>query len=69
MINKEAVTMADLKFAPKGGMCANCVNSLRLCDHLPFDQMKVVGRCKVSLIKIVACTEYAKTINKHGDSK
>ena len=56
--------MSELNFAPKGGMCVNCVYSRRICDHLPFHKMKVVDRCKVSLIKIVACTEYIKRIKQ-----
>ena len=49
-------------FAPKGGMCVNCIHSRRHCDHLPFYKMKVIERCKVSLIKIVACTDYVKRV-------
>lgn len=52
--------MSNLNFAPKGGMCVNCVLSKRKCDHLPFHEMKVIGRCNVSLIKIVVCSEYLK---------
>ena len=50
----------SIKFAPKGGMCANCINAERKCDHLPFHKMKVISKCKVSAIKIVACNEYKK---------
>ena len=54
--------MSRDNFAPKGGMCVNCIYSRRRCDHLPFYKMKVVDRCKVSLIRIVACNDYVKRV-------
>ena len=46
------------EFAPKGGMCMNCIFINRKCDHLSFSKMMVIEKCKSSLIKIVKCDEF-----------
>lgn len=49
-------------YAPKGGMCVKCAHSKRKCDHLEFHNMKVIERCKVSLVKIVKCSEFERKL-------
>lgn len=44
---------------PKGGLCANCVNAPRSCDHLDFSSMKVVGVYPDG-VKAVKCTDYER---------
>ncbi len=51
-------------FAPKGGMCANCVFKRMDCDYLPFHKMQVIEHCKISNYKIVKCDKYQKSGNK-----
>jgi hypothetical protein len=50
--------MNNQGYCPTGAKCRTCVFKMRDCDSLPFHKMKVVERCKVSLIKMVDCSEY-----------
>lgn len=52
--------MTELRYRPKGGMCANCRHVLtRDCSDLPFYRMPVIeSDGKAATVK---CTEYSKT--------
>ncbi|CTQ75951.1 hypothetical protein LAX5112_04421 [Roseibium alexandrii] len=44
---------------PKGGLCANCIHSVRICSHLDFTSMPVIKTYDDGT-KAVKCSDYSK---------
>lgn len=45
---------------PSGRMCAECVNALERCGHLPFRTMQPIGKPDADGTQRVRCTGYTK---------
>lgn len=45
---------------PSGRMCAECVNALEHCNHLPFHTMQPIGKPDADGIQRVRCADYTK---------
>ena len=45
---------------PSGRMCAECVNALERCNHLPFHAMQPIGKPDADGTQRVRCTGYIK---------
>lgn len=52
--------MNNTTYAPKGGMCANCIHINRKCNHLNFSEMRVIEVVKDIGAKVVKCTDFTK---------
>ena len=48
----------DISFQPKGGMCANCIKSLRDCSHYDFSKMIKISKVDSDGTVIVRCSHY-----------
>lgn len=51
----------DYMYAPKGGMCRDCVFKRSDCSKLKFENMRVIAVCDLSELNIVKCDKYQKS--------
>lgn len=53
-------------YIPSGDMCINCVHALDSCNHLDFDEMRVIDNDSSDPgveYRVVRCSGYRRSMN------
>ncbi len=50
--------MKEITHYPNGGKCVSCTKLYDNCSHLPFPEMRVIGKDKKTGLLMVMCPEY-----------